>query len=638
MGRIPLIILQTAGIQKAFGTNVILEDITLTLQDHERIGLVGVNGSGKSTLLRIIAGESSADAGQIHTQKGLRIGYHAQLDVLTSTLSVWEEMIKVFEPVFAMERRLRDMEQQMGTLHEEDPAAYDKLVADYDRLTGQYEEAGGYSWQSQVRGVLTGLGIAAEQYDQAVDSLSGGERTRLKLAQLLLRGADVLLLDEPTNHLDLAATAWLENYLQSFPGSVIVVSHDRYFMDAVCTGIAELTMRKLTQYEGNYSVYLDKRAASYEQRMKQYELQQKYIEREQAIIARYRRFNREKSIRAARSREKRLEKIDLVERPTDEQGVYFSFQAGRATGQEVLIAEGLTKSFGDRVLFNGIDLHLRAGDRMAIIGPNGAGKTTFLRILLGLEEPDSGTVKFGAGVEPGYYDQQQRDLDPKKDVLDEVWDEFPRMEQTQIRNALAGFLLTGDDVFQPIHTLSGGERGRVLLTKLMLRKNNFLILDEPTNHLDMDSREMLEQALYDFDGTLLAVSHDRFFINRIFTRLLVLSDGGTVEYLGNYDDYQERLKAQNLPQEETQTRTKTALREEKRREREAIEAARQEKERLRNLETLIESLEEEMTRLEVEMSDPDNYKDPEKSRKMAADYARKKEKLEGLYAQWEQSM
>lgn len=632
-----MILLQAVGIQKAFGTNVILEDINFTVQDRQRIGLVGVNGSGKSTLLRIISGQDSADAGQIHTQRGLRIGYHAQLDELTSSRTVWEEMEQVFAPVFAMERRLRAMEQEMGPLHESDSAAYEKLMQEYDRLTGEYEKAGGYSWQSQLRGVLTGLGIPAEQYDQPISSLSGGERTRLKLAQLLLTGADLLLLDEPTNHLDLAATAWLEGYLQSFPGSVVVVSHDRYFLDAVCNGMAELTLRHLTQYEGNYSVYTEKRQAAYEQRMKQYELQQKYIEREQAIIARYKQFNREKSIKAARSREKRLEKVELVDRPMDEQNVYFSFRARRGTGQDVLMAEGLTKSFGERTLFRDINLHLRAGDRMAIIGPNGAGKTTLLRILLGKDAPDVGFVRLGTGVEPGYYDQQQRDLSPDKEVLHEVWDEFPRMEQTQIRNALAGFLLTGDDVFQPIRTLSGGERGRVLLTKLMLRQNNLLVLDEPTNHLDMDSREMLEQALYDFDGTILAVSHDRFFINRIFTRLLVLSEDGAVEYLGNYDDYQERLRAQNLPPDETQGRTKTAIREEKRREREAMEAARREKEMLRNLETRIESLEEEMTELEIRMSDPDSYKDAALSRELSTRYASLKEKLEELYEQWAQA-
>jgi ATP-binding cassette subfamily F protein 3 len=627
-----MIILQAAGIHKSFGVTKILEDVTLVVQDRRRVGLVGVNGSGKSTLLKIIAGLEHCDEGTLHTQRGLRIAYHAQLDELHSPLSVREEMEKVFEPVFEMERRLRQMEHDMA--EHGDEAAFRKLSEDYDRLTRAYEEAGGYSWQSSVRGVLTGLGFAPEQYERAVDSLSGGERTRLKLAQLLLRGADLLLLDEPTNHLDLSAVAWLEGFLQSFAGSVVAVSHDRYFMDAICTDIAELSMRHLTQYEGNYSLYIQKRTADYEQRMKQYQLQQKYIQREEAIIRRFRGFATEKAIKRAFSRQKRLDQIERVERPTNEKEANFSFKAARGTGNDILIAEGMTKSYGTRVLFSDLHLHIRAGDRVAVIGPNGAGKTTLLRCLFGMETPDRGAVRLGSGVQVGYYDQRQEGLHPEKTVLDEVWDDFRLMEQTQLRGALAAFLIVGDEVFQPVDTLSGGERGRVLLTKLMLRQDNFLVLDEPTNHLDMDAREMLEDALFDFDGTMLVVSHDRFFINRLCDRVWVLEDGAVTEYLGNYDDYQEKLRAQAAPEVIEETRTKTQQREDKRREREAIEAARRERERRLNMETRIEELEQAMTNAEIEMSDPESYKDPAKAKSLAERYAGMKEQLETLYETW----
>ncbi len=629
-----MIILQAAGIDKSFGITQILKDVTLVVQDRRRVGLVGVNGSGKSTLLKIIAGLERADTGAIHMQRGLRIAYHAQLDELRSQLTVWQEMEKIFEPVFAMEKRLRAMEHDMGPLSDSDPAAFARLSEDYDRLTLEYERAGGYAWQSSIRGVLAGLGFTLEQHEHCVDNLSGGERTRLKLAQILLAGADLLLLDEPTNHLDLNATAWLEGYLQAFPGSVIVVSHDRYFMDAVCTDIAELSMRRLSQYEGNYSIYLEKRTAEYEQRMKQYELQQKYIEREKAIIRRFLGFATEKAIRRAFSRQKRLDKVERVERPTDEKEAHFEFKAARGTGNDVLMAEGVGKSYGERVLFKDLNLHIRAGDRVAIIGPNGAGKTTLLRCLFDMEQRDAGSVRLGAGVQVGYYDQRQEGLHPEKTVLDEVWDDFRRMEQTQVRSALAAFLIVGDEVFQPVSTLSGGERGRVLLTKLMLRQDNFLVLDEPTNHLDMDAREVLEDALFDFDGTMLVVSHDRFFINRLCDRIWVLDNGGVTEYQGNYDDYQERLNAQKAPEEAVETRTKTQQREDKRREREVADAARREREYRMNLETRIEQLEANMTKLEIEMSDPDSYKDPADARARAERYASVKERLDALYEEW----
>lgn len=633
-----MIVMQTNQLTKSFGVNEVLKGINLTVQDRHRVGLVGSNGSGKSTLLKILAGKDHYDGGTLSMTRGLRIGYHTQLDDLTSPLTVWQEMETCFEDTFRMEEKLREMEARMGEIHESDPEGFARLSEEYTRLTDRFEEEDGYAWRSRLQGVLTGLGFTPAQYEQTVASLSGGERTRLKLGKLLLAKTDLLLLDEPTNHLDLNSMQWLEDYLRAYKGAVVVVSHDRYFLDAVCNSIAELSFGRIEQYEGNYTRYLKLREEVMVRRMKEYTLQQKEIAREEAIIAQFRAYNTEAAHIKAKSREKRLNMIERVDKPVEEHNVYFRFHAGRGTGNDVLMCENLSKSFGARRLFHDLNLHVRAGERIALLGANGVGKTTLLKILTGRERPDTGEVRFGSGVEVGYYDQQQEGLSPDKTVLDEVWDDFPRMEQTPIRNALAGFLFTGDDVLAPVSTLSGGERGRVLLTKLMLRQDNFLILDEPTNHLDMDSREMLETALLGFEGTILTVSHDRYFINRIADRVLVMEPDGVTEYLGNYDDYLEKLAQKNAPEEElAPQKTKTALREEKKREKAAIEAARREKARIANLETQITDLEEQMTKLEIEMSDPEAYQDNARAQSMNKRYNDLQKKIADLYEEWEQA-
>ncbi len=633
-----MIVMQTNQLTKSFGVNEVLKGINLTVQDRHRVGLVGSNGSGKSTLLKILAGKDHYDGGTLSMTRGLRIGYHTQLDDLTSPLTVWQEMETCFEDTFRMEEKLREMEARMGEIHESDPEGFARLSEEYTRLTDRFEEEDGYAWRSRLQGVLTGLGFTSAQYEQTVASLSGGERTRLKLGKLLLAKTDLLLLDEPTNHLDLNSMQWLEDYLRAYKGAVVVVSHDRYFLDAVCNSIAELSFGRIEQYEGNYTRYLKLREEVMVRRMKEYTLQQKEIAREEAIIAQFRAYNTEAAHIKAKSREKRLNMIERVDKPVEEHNVYFRFHAGRGTGNDVLMCENLSKSFGARRLFHDLNLHVRAGERIALLGANGVGKTTLLKILTGRERPDTGEVRFGSGVGVGYYDQQQEGLSPDKTVLDEVWDDFPRMEQTPIRNALAGFLFTGDDVLAPVSTLSGGERGRVLLTKLMLRQDNFLILDEPTNHLDMDSREMLETALLGFEGTILTVSHDRYFINRIADRVLVMEPDGVTEYLGNYDDYLEKLAQKNAPEEElAPQKTKTALREEKKREKAAIEAARREKARIANLETQITDLEEQMTKLEIEMSDPEAYQDNARAQSMNKRYNDLQKKIADLYEEWEQA-
>lgn len=628
-----MIILSAQHIAKSFGVNAVLRDVSLTVQQGDRIGLVGVNGCGKSTLMRILAGLDAQDGGEISLVRGLRVGYLAQQNMVTSGETVWNELQKVYEQVFAMEKKLRELEDEMAHAHT-DAQRFAQLSADYDRLTQRFEEADGYSWKSMVSGVLNGLGFKPAQYDQCVDSLSGGEQTRLCLARLLLQKPDLLLLDEPTNHLDMETLQWLENYLAAYKGSVLVISHDRYFLDHVCTGIVEILMGASEQYNGNYTRYIAQRQERFESRMRAYEIQQKEIERQQAIIARYRMFNREKSIRAAESREKALDRMEKLERPVDERAIRFSFEARRRTGEDVLQLTEISKSFGEKHLFHDLTLRVRAGDRVALIGPNGVGKSTLIKIIVGEEQPDTGFIRYGSNVDIGYYDQHQSTLHADKTALDEIWDRFPQMEQSNVRGALGMFLFTGDDVFKPIHTLSGGEKGRVALTALMLRKDNLLLLDEPTNHLDMDSREVLEDALTDFGGTIITVSHDRYFINRIANRIIEMQPDGVTEYIGNYDDYIER-KNRPVAVEAEAGKTKTELEKEKRREKLSRQALRQLKIRAQEAEKAVGVKEAEIAELEAQMADPSLYSDAQKSADVQRAYQKAQQALQTLYEQWE---
>ena len=628
-----MIILSAQHIAKSFGVNAVLRDVSLTVQQGDRIGLVGVNGCGKSTLMRILAGLDAQDGGEISLVRGLRVGYLAQQNMVTSGETVWNELQKVYEQVFAMEKKLRELEDEMAHAHT-DAQRFAQLSADYDRLTQRFEEADGYSWKSMVSGVLNGLGFKPAQYDQCVDSLSGGEQTRLCLARLLLQKPDLLLLDEPTNHLDTETLQWLENYLAAYKGSVLVISHDRYFLDHVCTGIAEILMGSSEQYNGNYTRYIAQRQERFESRMRAYEIQQKEIERQQAIIARYRMFNREKSIRAAESREKALDRMEKLEKPVDERAIRFSFEARRRTGEDVLQLTEISKSFGEKHLFHDLTLRVRAGDRVALIGPNGVGKSTLIKIIVGEEQPDTGFIRYGSNVDIGYYDQHQSTLHADKTALDEIWDRFPQMEQSNVRGALGMFLFTGDDVFKPIHTLSGGEKGRVALTALMLRKDNLLLLDEPTNHLDMDSREVLEDALTDFGGTIITVSHDRYFINRIANRIIEMQPDGVTEYIGNYDDYIER-KNRPVAVEAEAGKTKTELEKEKRREKLSRQALRQLKIRAQEAEKAVGVKEAEIAELEAQMADPSLYSDAQKSADVQRAYQKAQQALQTLYEQWE---
>ena len=630
-----MILLSLQGVQKSFGTNEVLRDASLVLQDGQRMGLVGVNGCGKSTLMKIIAGVETLDGGTITMQKGLKLGYLAQQGEVGEGRTVLEELESVFEPVVAMEQRMRDLEQEMAQVGTDETLLH-RLGSQYDQLTRDFERANGYGWRSTVQGVLAGLGFRKEQQGQLASLLSGGERTRLCLGRMLLTEPDLLLLDEPTNHLDLKSIAWLEEYLRTYKGAVLLISHDRYFMDHVCDRMCELLLGTTECYDGNYTSYMAQRTERFEIRMKAYELQQKEIARQEAIIARYRQFNREKSIKLAESREKRLEKIERLEKPKDESAIRFHFDVRRRTGEDVMMVEELSKGFDGRTLFEHVKMHLRAGDRVALIGDNGVGKSTLFKCLIGETKPDTGTIRMGSGVDIGYYDQHQAHLHNDKTVLDEVWDDFRRLDQTEVRGALGLFLFTGDDVLMPISTLSGGEKGRVALTKLMLRKDNVLLLDEPTNHLDMDSREVLEDALENFPGTILAISHDRYFINRFATKVCVLEQGGIKEYLGNYDDYFEKINREQEPDGETAGMTRTAIEKEKRKSREEERRIKERKLALKQAEADVLKAEEEAAALEAALAEPDTYADAEKAARLAKEYQQKKDEIDRLYQRWEE--
>lgn len=631
-----MILMTVQGVSKSFGMKSVLKDISLTLQQGARMGLIGVNGSGKSTLFRLIAGQMEPDEGSISLMRGTRVGMLTQEADIQSDLTVREELSRVFEPVREMERRLRALEEEMAQKHE-DEAELDRLSREYARLTDRFEDAGGYEWPSRIQGVLAGLGFARGREDQPASVLSGGEKTRLCLARLLLTQPDLLMLDEPTNHLDLSSIQWLEDTLKKYRGTVLIISHDRYFMNSVCDCMAEISMRRLVQYEGNYDQFTVKRQADIERQIREYKLQQAEIARQQAIIQRYRMYNREKSIRAAESREKRLEKMERLERPVDEQHVRFSFEARRRTGDDVLKVRGLAKSFEGRSLFENFDLHLRAGDRVAIIGPNGVGKSTLLNIIARKLKADAGEVEFGANVDLGYYEQHQTGLDPEKDVLNELWDAFPRLDLDRVRSVLALFLFTGDDVYKKISMLSGGEKGRVSLCKLMLKRDNLLLLDEPTNHLDMDSREVLEGALEDFDGTILTVSHDRYFINRVADRILEMRPDGVKEYLGNYDDYLEKKRREEAGLEDAAASgmTKTQLDKQRRKERLLREGKKALEKQLEAAEARIADAEKEIQDLEARMADPELYQRPDEARETARRHAELQAGMDALYEEWE---
>ena len=531
-------ILSCQGISKSFGEKVILEDASFHIEEREKTALIGNNGAGKTTLLRIIMNELHADAGQVVLAKDKRIGYLAQYQDVQGHLSVYEELLSTKQYIIDMEDRLRAMEVQMKNASGEE---LDRLMNSYTRLTHEFELENGYAYKSELMGVLNGLGFTEEDFSKQVATLSGGQKTRVALGKLLISKPDILLLDEPTNHLDMESIAWLETYLLNYPGAVFIVSHDRYFLDKVVTKVIEIDAGQVRMYNGNYSAYAEKKAQLRDAQYKAYLNQQREIKHQEAVIVKLKSFNREKSIKRAESREKMLNKIQRIDKPLEVQSqMRLSLEPRVVSGNDVLTVEELSKSFPQQKLFSDISFQIKRGERVALIGNNGTGKTTMLKILNGLLEADAGSFSLGSKVQIGYYDQEHHVLHAEKTIFEEISDTYPTLTETQIRNMLAAFLFTGDDVFKVISSLSGGERGRVSLAKLMLSEANFLILDEPTNHLDIASKEILEEALNSYTGTVLYVSHDRYFINQTATRILDLTNQAIVNYIGDYDYYLEK--------------------------------------------------------------------------------------------------
>ena len=525
-------------ISKAFGTDVILNDISFHIEEHEKAAIVGINGAGKSTLLKIIMEEIPADSGDVTLAKGKTIGYLAQHHSRDSRRTIYEELLDVKKDVIAMEQRMAEIELAMKDAQGDE---LDILLKTYSRLRQSFEDQNGYAYRSEVVGVLKGLGFEEEEFSKEVHLLSGGQKTRVALGRLLLAKPDILLLDEPTNHLDMNSTAWLETFLMNYKGSVIIVAHDRYFLDKVVTKIIEIDHHNAHVFKGNYTDYAEKKAQLRDIQRKAWLNQQAEIAHQEAVIQKLRSFNREKSIKRAESREKMLDKMELLDKPfEDEAGMRILLKPDTTSGNDVLFIENLSKNFDGEYLFQDISMDIRRGERVALIGDNGAGKTTILKIINGLMSADTCELRLGAKVHIGYYDQEHQVLHDEKTIFEEISDDYPTLNNTRIRNVLAAFLFTGDDVFKPIKTLSGGERGRVSMAKLMLSHANFLILDEPTNHLDIQSREILEEALQNYTGTVLYVSHDRYFINQTATRILDLTRGGLNSYSGNYDHYLEK--------------------------------------------------------------------------------------------------
>lgn len=629
-------ILSCNNIEKSFDGNTILSKCSFIANEHEKIAVVGINGAGKSTLLKIIMKELSADSGEIIIAKDATIGYLAQHQDVSSENSIYEELLTVKKEILDIEQKMRSLELQMKTLAGEE---LENALKTYTNLTHQFELQNGYACQSEITGVLKGLGFTEEEFKKSISALSGGQKTRVSLGKLLLSKPDIILLDEPTNHLDIGSITWLENYLSNYNGTVILVAHDRYFLDKVVSKIIEIDKSKVTVFSGNYTAYANKKAMLRDAELKQYMNQQREIKHQQEVITKLRSFNREKSIKRAESRQKMLDKIEVLDKPDGpDRTMRFCLEPKVLSGNDVLTVEGLSKAFGPRMLFENLNFQIKRGEKVAIIGNNGTGKTTILKIINHLIPPDSGEIFLGSKVNIGYYDQEHHVLDMDKTIFDEISDAYPNLTNTEIRNVLASFLFTGEDVFKIIGELSGGERGRVSLAKLMLSNANFIILDEPTNHLDIQSKEILEDALNDYTGTVLYVSHDRYFINRTATRILDLEGQTLTSYLGDYDYYIE--KHEQLSKSIIQTITNETCNSSA--SKEDWKSRKEEQARKRKLENDIKKTEEKITKIEQKIEELNElltkeevYTVPEKCMEAQKDLEAASEILSGLYEEWE---
>ncbi|ABR47035.1 ABC transporter related [Alkaliphilus metalliredigens QYMF] len=638
-----MIILSCNNITKSFGIDVILKDISFSINTGDKIGLVGINGAGKSTLFKILTGQLAYDDGNLYLGKSKVIGHLEQSDQLDEQNTILAEGLSVFTYLIDMENHLRSLELEIASLGD-DPSQstlLEKTMSQYATLLDDFNRENGYGFRSTVRGVLRGLGFTEDEFEQPIYQLSGGQKTRAALAKLLLSKPDILLLDEPTNHLDIGAVEWLEGFLRDYDGTLLMISHDRYFLDQLVNRVFEIEHQGLKTYTGNYSTFTKKKAQEQEQQHRVYQAHLEEVSRQKDIVRRFRQHGTEKLAKRAHSREKQLEKIEEVEKPQAfQKRAKMRFETQIKSGNDVLTVENLCKSFDEHLLFENLTFDLYRGEKVALIGPNGVGKTTLFKILTEETVPSAGDFKLGHQVHIGYYDQEQRNLHLDKIVIDEIWDEHKKLDQTEVRTLLGSFLFHGDDVFKPVDTLSGGERSRISLLKLILSKSNFLLLDEPTNHLDIDSKEVLEESLVDYDGTVFAISHDRYFLNRVATKVIELSTNGIEVFHGNYDYYIEKKKEQLLMAEPAtyQEQTKTHLKDVRRKERDERNRLKQETQQREKIETDILELEERLNALESLMCQEDIYTDPQKSREVHQETLTTKQSLEKLYEEWENSV
>lgn len=639
-----MIVLQVNQLYKSFVTDEILSGVKLEVQHRDRVALVGRNGAGKSTLLKIIAGQMSYDSGEIIIPKDVKIGYLEQHAGIESNLSIWDEMMTIFDSLRSQENKLRSLEQRMA-----DPAVYEntesyaRVMAEYDQLQHDFKDAGGYQYEADTRSVLHGMQFYPEDYDKPIASLSGGQRTRLALAKLLLSKPDLLILDEPTNHLDIETLSWLESYLKGYEGAILIVSHDRYFLDQVVSIVYEVSRTHVTKYVGNYSAYLDEKARNYERDMKMFERQQDEKAKLEAFIQKN--IARASTTKMAQSRRKVLERTEWMDSPDgDERSANFGFTVERQSGNDVLSVDDLKIGYEGKTISQNINLRIFREDRIALVGPNGVGKSTLLKTIVKDLPIQSGDIRYGTNVQIGYYDQEQAKLTGNKSVLQELWDEWPLLNEKDIRTILGRFLFSGDDVTKPVSSLSGGEKARVALAKLMMQKANLLVLDEPTNHLDLDSKEVLENALIDYPGTLLFVSHDRYFINRIATKVIELSGTGSFEYLGDYDYYLEKKQeleelaemkaaAEKAAVKLTETTT-TCKSSTSQIDKDAKKRERQIRRTIEDLEQKMVVLSEQISSIEAKLCEPDIFKDHEQVMKYQTELDSLKSEHDELELQW----
>lgn len=635
-------ILSCQNISKSFGTDEILKNVSFHIEENEKAAVVGINGAGKSTLLKIIMKQENPDEGEVTLAKDKTIGYLAQYQDVSGHHTIYEEVLDSKRDIIEMEERLRDMETQMNTLSGE---ALEQLLDTYHKLSHEFEQVNGYAYRSEVTGILKGLGFTEEEFDKKMSELSSGQKTRVSLGKLLVTKPDILLLDEPTNHLDIESIRWLETFLMNYKGAVLIVSHDRYFLDRVVSKVVEIFQHKGYVYQGNYSDYAKKKAAIRAAMIKQYYNQQREIRHQEEVIAKLKSFNREKSIKRAESREKLLDKIERIEKPTeDNTDIRIVLEPNVVSGNDVLKVEGLAKAFQPLQLFSGINFEVKRGERVALIGNNGTGKTTILKIINELISPDAGTVTLGSNVHIGYYDQEHQQLHMEKTIFDEIADDYPNLNNTKVRNVLAAFLFTGDDVYKRIEDLSGGERGRVALAKLMLSDANFLILDEPTNHLDITSKEILEEALKSYTGTVFFVSHDRYFINQTATRILELTGETVVNYIGNYDYYLEKHDQMVVlyvkkPEDEAQTEAsvkETAQKVDWQTQKAEQARIRKIENALKKAEEKIAELEEKIASIDAECAKPEVAVNSAKLGELTKQQSEYQEELEKQYEVWEE--